>query len=236
MTDRVHGNFRDLTGQRFNMLVVIERAATRHPGTIHAATYYLVRCDCGTEKEVPAARLKNNGTKSCGCLKKERFREHNERMTAKAAARAARCKGPRCNKQNTYGDYCKGHYDQFKNGKELKPIVKREKSEGTIDRAGYRSVWVPGHPAATKHGMCLEHRMVMSDHLGRPLLSTEKVHHINGDRLDNRIENLELWSTHQPMGQRVVDKVEYSIEMLTLYAPELLLDTAVAEWLRHHSS
>lgn len=40
----------------------------------------------------------------------------------------------------------------------------------------------------------LEHRWVMEQHIGRPLRRTEHVHHINRDRLDNRIENLELVS------------------------------------------
>lgn len=87
---------------------------------------------------------------------------------------------------------------------------------------GYRILRVPEHPNAMPDGRIADHRIVMATHLNRALYDDELIHHKNGDRLDNRIENLELCLRRQPPGQRVVDRIEDALDILKRYAPELL--------------
>jgi len=62
-----------------------------------------------------------------------------------------------------------------------------------------------------------QHRMVMEGAIGRALFAHEEVHHRNGMRDDNHLENLELWSTSQPKGQRIEDKIAWAKELLEQY-------------------
>ena len=66
----------------------------------------------------------------------------------------------------------------------------------SIHWAGYILIKCKDHPNATFLGYVREHRLVMEKYLGRYLLKTEEVHHRNGIKTDNRIENLVLINNH----------------------------------------
>lgn len=119
--------------------------------------------------------------------------------------------------------YCQSHYAKWRRwGSPFPPERPAPKRKVRDNRNGYVLIKDPSHPMAMINGYVMEHRLVMCNILGRPLLPHENVHHINGLRDDNRPENLELWNTYQPAGQRIADKVAWALEILALYAPEKL--------------
>lgn len=131
----------------------------------------------------------------------------------------------RLKQQIAYDSDPKGHYERRKSTCECgvkkspysekcqacaRPPFNPESPRWRLDSKGYLVAKGPSKEIR-------QHRMVMEKSLGRELLPHENVHHINGVRDDNRLENLELWSISQPAGQRVSDKVQWCKEFLAQY-------------------
>ena len=136
-----------------------------------------------------------------------------------------------CTSPSKAAGYCVMHYERHRRGADME---KRLGPHGSlygidpddprtwnrrIDSAGY--VELRCMITGVIHRI-LEHRLVMQEQIGRELRPEETVHHVNGVKDDNRIENLELWSSSHPYGQRVEDKVDWAVEMLRRYRPDLL--------------
>lgn len=118
---------------------------------------------------------------------------------------------------------CQAHYRRMRlygDVLALSPVLTKNQRRRNKSKTGYVYLSWKGHPAAGKNGNVLEHRLVMYEKLGRNLLPGENIHHINGKRDDNRPENLELWVTMQPSGQRPEDLVAFAREILARYATD----------------
>ena len=120
--------------------------------------------------------------------------------------------GGKCIKKAYAKYFCKKHY--IANHRYGNPLIDKTVK---ATKNNYVALFRPDHPNANKDGFILEHRFIMSNHIGRALLPGENVHHKNGNRKDNRLSNLELWSEVQPSGQRIEDKLEWAREIISLY-------------------
>lgn len=169
-------------------------------------------CSCGTEVILSLYAVLNGNTRSCGCFRQEWLVENAKTLSSRthgkftkhSPLRLCSCGSPKA----VHGVLCR----------KCRVATNRLLREATPTRwvdpkSGY--VWVIGGSGAKKQA---EHRMIMAKHLGRPLYAGENVHHTNGVRDDNRIENLELWVTTQPSGQRPEDLVQWAHEILDRYS------------------
>lgn len=161
-----------------------------------------------------------------GSVRKFCSRQCRDR-TAKAQARASgdyvpfflkpgakRCSVDGCEKPRRALGYCSMHLERVRKYGDPGEVGHRRAETGL----GEWRVNGDGYVARSRDGRSeLQHRVVMEEHLGRYLWPDENVHHKNGVRHDNRIENLELWSKSQPAGQRVVDKLRWARELLARY-------------------
>lgn len=131
-----------------------------------------------------------------------------------------KCVAPSCLEKIRCKGLCEKHYRAAIAHGDPNIKLRNLNGEGTINQYGYRLLFMPEHPNSNASGRILEHRYIMSKKLGRPLRKNENVHHINGNKLDNREENLELWIKSQPPGQKAKDMLKWAREIIIKYGHE----------------
>lgn len=128
------------------------------------------------------------------------------------------CEG--CSKDAVGLGYCTKHYSKFKTYGDPNGGWSQDgrSKKWHTRKGGYVIKFDRSSPHANAiSGIVFQHREVMGEAIGRPLRSDESVHHKNGDRSDNRLENLELWIVGQPAGQSVNDQVGWARRILSEY-------------------
>lgn len=224
----------DLTGMVFGYWTVIKLTDIRKNSSLG----WLCHCVCGVERVVSGIGLRQGKSKSCGCKAKNHFISElgntYGRLTVLVQAGhkygnplwLCRCE---CGKEIVargvslrFGKIKSCGCSRLGKPQKRGPDSPHWGGGRKLRADGYISIYKPGHPHSDTNGFVLEHKFVMSEIIGRPLTKKETVHHINGVKIDNRPENLELWASTHHKGQRVSDLVTWAKELLVKYEPTAL--------------
>jgi len=231
------GTLKNRVNERYGLLTVIKRKGRNSSNHV---TWECI-CECGKKTICTSNNLRAGHTKSCGHLKnKSVFEDLSGRKFGRLLVKKGFIKNSisywncicECNNKTivSSGHLKSGHTkscgcflseisrkNAYKNIAGKKKISKNGTLPKRKTKEGYIKIHDRTHPNCDSGGFVAEHRVIMEKHIGRILYKHETVHHKNGIRDDNKLENLELWSNSHPYGQRVKDKIKWCKEFLLLY-------------------
>jgi hypothetical protein len=152
----------------------------------------------------------------------EKFLKYGDPLAYAPRRTGGPCKVAGCDGISIARGMCRACYSYWQTHGEgaSRFVALAKRQSDRVDDQGYVQSYAPEHPNARKSKRVPKHRLVMSEFLGRPLKANENVHHINGNKSDNNLDNLELWVTTQPKGQRPQDLIKYAKRILRTYAAD----------------
>jgi len=116
----------------------------------------------------------------------DKLKRYSDPLYVRPKKNTGQCKIDGCEAQASRKAMCNAHYLRNKRyGREERILA--QPGTGTINSEGYRII-----STGKRKQRIREHRLIMEKHIGRKLEAHEIIHHLNGDRLDNRTENLEI--------------------------------------------